>query len=81
MTSVSNFIKIYELVQKLLGGHTDRRTGDLISLTFLFKGSRLKIILKCFEVKEGRKAGLETGILMETHATLSIKHSPSLPDS
>jgi hypothetical protein len=24
------------------GGHTDRQTGDLISLTFLFKESRLK---------------------------------------
>jgi hypothetical protein len=25
-------------------GHTDRHTGDLISLTFLFKESRLKTI-------------------------------------
>jgi hypothetical protein len=37
-----------QLVQKLLGGdtqtnrHTDRQTGDLISLTFLFKESRIK---------------------------------------
>jgi hypothetical protein len=50
MTSQLNFIKIYQLVQKLLGGHTDRRTGrhigDLISLTFLFEESRL--IIKFF---------------------------------
>jgi hypothetical protein len=44
MTSSLNFIKIYQLVQKLLGGHTDRQTGDLISLTFRFKESRLKTI-------------------------------------
>jgi hypothetical protein len=46
MTSLLNFIKIYQLVQKLFGGRgwqTDRQTGDLISLTFLFKGSRLKM--------------------------------------
>jgi hypothetical protein len=45
MTSLLNFIKIYQLVQKLLGGthrQTDRQTGDLVSLTFLFKESRLK---------------------------------------
>jgi hypothetical protein len=43
MTALLNFIKIYQLVQKLLGGtQTDRETGDLISLTFLFKESRLK---------------------------------------
>jgi hypothetical protein len=47
MTSLLNFIKIYQLVQKLLGGdtqtdiRTDRQTGDLINLTFLFKESRL----------------------------------------
>jgi hypothetical protein len=42
MTSLLNFIKIYRLVQTLLGGgDTDRQTGDLISLTFLFKESRL----------------------------------------
>jgi hypothetical protein len=48
MTSLPNFIKIYQLVQKLLGGgdtdgQTDRQDGDLISLTFLFKESRLKM--------------------------------------
>jgi hypothetical protein len=45
MTSLLNFTKIYQLVQKLLGGghrQTDRQTGDLISLTFLCKESRLK---------------------------------------
>jgi hypothetical protein len=36
MTSLLNFIKIYQLVQKLLGG-TERHAGDLISLTFLFR--------------------------------------------
>jgi hypothetical protein len=38
--SLLHFIKIYQLVQKLLG--RDRQTGDLISLTFIFKESRLK---------------------------------------
>jgi hypothetical protein len=44
MTSILNFIKIYQLIQKLLGvaGDTDRQTGDPIILTFLFKESRLK---------------------------------------
>jgi hypothetical protein len=45
MTSSLNFIQIYQLVQKLIRGThrwTDRQTGDLISLTFLFKESRLK---------------------------------------
>jgi hypothetical protein len=49
MTSILNFIKIYQLVQKLLGGthrQTDRQTGDLISFTFRFKERRLKIC-KC----------------------------------
>jgi hypothetical protein len=41
MTSLLNFIKIYQLVQKLLGG-THRQTADLISLTFPFKESRLQ---------------------------------------
>jgi hypothetical protein len=56
MTSLLNYITIYQLVQKLLGWdtQTDRRTdrqtyrqtGDLTSLTFLFKESRLtKIFL------------------------------------
>jgi hypothetical protein len=47
MTFLLNFIKIYKLVQKLFGGHThtdgqtDRQTGGLISLTLVFKESRL----------------------------------------
>jgi hypothetical protein len=48
MTSLLNFTKIYQLVQKLLGGthrQTDRQTGDLISLSFLFEESRLKMDL------------------------------------
>jgi hypothetical protein len=51
MTSLLNFIKVYQLVQKLLGGdtqtedgRTDRQTGDLINLTFLFKESRPKTV-------------------------------------
>jgi hypothetical protein len=43
-----NFIKIYQLVQKLLGGthrRTGRQTGDLISFTFLQKESKLKQFL------------------------------------
>jgi hypothetical protein len=49
MTSVLDFIKIYQFVQKLLGGtrrQTDRQTGDLISLTFLFRESSLKMCLR-----------------------------------
>jgi hypothetical protein len=49
MTFLLNLIKIYRFVQKLLGGthrytngQADRQDGDLISLTFLFKESRLK---------------------------------------
>jgi hypothetical protein len=49
MASLLNVIKIYQLVQKLLGGtqrqtdgQTDRQDGDLISLTFLFKESEAK---------------------------------------
>jgi hypothetical protein len=54
MTSLLNFTKIYQLVQKVLGGthrqtgrQTDRQTDDLISLIFLFKESRLKILSVC----------------------------------
>jgi hypothetical protein len=32
ITSVPNFIKFYQAVQKLLVGKTDRQTGDMISL-------------------------------------------------
>jgi hypothetical protein len=36
MTSLMNFMKIYELVQKLLGEtETGRQNGDFISLTFI----------------------------------------------
>jgi hypothetical protein len=42
MTSLPNFIKIYQLVQTLLGG-THRQDGDLVSLTFLIKENRLKM--------------------------------------
>jgi hypothetical protein len=43
ITSVPNFMKIYQAVQRLLGGdiQTDRQTGDLISL-LSFLESRLK---------------------------------------
>jgi hypothetical protein len=36
MTFLLNSMKIYNLVQKLLGGH--RKTGDLMSLLSFFKG-------------------------------------------
>jgi hypothetical protein len=49
MTSTPKFIKIYELLEKLLWGLTDRQNGDLISLTFRFKESRLKIISRADE--------------------------------
>jgi hypothetical protein len=64
MTSLLNFIKIYQFVQKLLGGthkHTDRQAGDLKSLTFLFKESRLKTLscrpdlLSCLRAELGRR--------------------------
>jgi hypothetical protein len=32
MTSILNFIKIYQLVQELMGAQTHRQDGDLISL-------------------------------------------------
>jgi hypothetical protein len=43
MTSLQNFIKVYQLVQKLMGGQTDRQDSDVICLHFSFrKESRLK---------------------------------------
>jgi hypothetical protein len=42
MTSLLNFIKSTNCFKSYYGGHTDRQTGDLISLTFLFKESRVK---------------------------------------
>jgi hypothetical protein len=45
ITSIPNFMKIYQAVQKLLVGDTDRQTGDLISL-LSFLESRLKIELE-----------------------------------
>jgi hypothetical protein len=45
MTSLLNFIKIYQLVQKLMGDRHTRQDGDLISLHFSFKKeSRLTIL-------------------------------------
>jgi hypothetical protein len=44
MTSLLNFIKNYQLVQKLRGAETHRENGDLISLYFSFrKDSKLKM--------------------------------------
>jgi hypothetical protein len=45
MTSLLNFIKIYQLVPKLLGEGTQTDSSDLINLTFLFEESRLKMAL------------------------------------
>jgi hypothetical protein len=45
MTSLLNFIKNIPIGSKVIRGthrQTDRQTGDLISLTFLFKESTLK---------------------------------------
>jgi hypothetical protein len=45
MTSLLNFMKIYQLVGgggTQTDGQTDRLTGDLISLTFPLEESRLK---------------------------------------
>jgi hypothetical protein len=55
MTSLLNFIKIYQLVQKLLGRdtRTDGQTGDLISLTFFFKGSTLMTGFESKKVSTG----------------------------
>jgi hypothetical protein len=45
MNSVLNLVKVYRLVQTLLGGETNRQEGDLVSLEFSFrKGSGLKIL-------------------------------------
>jgi hypothetical protein len=43
INSVPNFIKIYQAVQKLLVGDTDRETGNSISLLSFFE-SRLKYL-------------------------------------
>jgi hypothetical protein len=44
MTSLLNFIKIYQLVQKFMGSRHTRQDGDLISLHVSFrKESRLKM--------------------------------------
>jgi hypothetical protein len=50
MTSISNFIKNLSIGSKVIRGNTqtdrqtDRQTGDLISLTFLFKECRLNSV-------------------------------------
>jgi len=47
ITCLPNFIKIYQLVQKLIGGR-QTQVGDLISLLFSFrKESRLKMEVNC----------------------------------
>jgi hypothetical protein len=42
---MTKFMKIYKLVQKLLVGDTqmDRQTGDLISMLFILKETRLML--------------------------------------
>jgi hypothetical protein len=37
MASLLNFIKIYQLVHKLMGGGAHRQDSDLISLRFSFR--------------------------------------------
>jgi hypothetical protein len=46
MTSLLNFIKICQLLQKLVVGNPDRQHGDLIRFTFLGEESRQKLDLK-----------------------------------
>jgi hypothetical protein len=56
MTSLQNFMKIYQLVQKLGGGQTHRQNGDLISLRFSFrKENRLKIGYKEIVLEDGAR--------------------------
>jgi hypothetical protein len=42
----TEFYKNLSMGSKVIRGDTDRQTGDLISLTFLFKESRLKIVTR-----------------------------------
>jgi hypothetical protein len=53
VTSLLNFIKVYQLVEKLLGvdTQTDRQSGYLISLTFPFEESTLKNEIDEFTVR------------------------------
>jgi hypothetical protein len=59
MTSPLNFIKAYQLVQKMIGGggadtKANIQDGDLISLYFSFrKESRLNITLTLFCIMKG----------------------------
>jgi hypothetical protein len=66
MTFLLNFIKIYQLVQKLSGGK-HRQTGDLISLTLLFKES---------EVKKSDAKSLRTGIMTTRHLKTGVVATP-----
>jgi hypothetical protein len=51
ITSVPNLMKIYQMVQKLLVGDTNRQTGDLISLlSFLESRLKIKAFLTYFRV-------------------------------
>jgi hypothetical protein len=55
MTSLLNFIKIYQLVQKFIGGKTHRHEGDLISLLFYsFKKASRLTTSTCCEKKASR---------------------------
>jgi hypothetical protein len=52
MTSQPNFIKIYKLVEKLLGWGAHRQNGNLISSTFFFKKSRIKIVISSADIRK-----------------------------
>jgi hypothetical protein len=66
ITSLSNFIKIYQAVQQLLMG--DTQTGDLISL-FSFVVCRFKTYRKC--VREVILLNIEAGLLLYEDLNLS----------
>jgi hypothetical protein len=52
MTSLLNFIKFNEVVQKLLVGYLDRQHGDLVSLSIFEESSRINC-------KEIRREGVD----------------------
>jgi hypothetical protein len=75
----TEFHKNLPIGLKVIGGdthrqtdrQTDRQTGDLISLTFLFKESRLKMLLTVSEQHHGLHA--EVGLSLFVPSWLSIK--------
>jgi hypothetical protein len=79
MISLLNFIKIYQLVKKLLGGgthrQTDRQTGDLISFTFLLKESRLIKVIKAFNIMTTSRLKMVAQPTLETYRLVAIRYT------